>query len=171
MKATSLYFHIVLFIFKEIEKGSHQKLFLMFSWGSLGAGRLRHTQARYLCELHDLSLMHDDSLIVSCHPSETLIDGGIVLQKPLCDHLSAEMNLLRLGGLFPITDHVLFSREMVCNGATNRPVEKDLLFFPLKAFCCGKAILWINKSVMKTDLCENCLHFPWTAFISITKYF
>ena len=44
--------------------------------------------------------MHDDSLIVSCHPSKTLIDGGIVLQKPLCDDLWAEMDLFRLGGLF-----------------------------------------------------------------------
>ena len=144
MKATSLYFHIVLFIFKEIEKGSHQKLFLMFSWGSLGAGRLRHTQARYLCELHDLSLMHDDSLSVSCHPSETLIDGSIVLQKPLCDHLSAEMNLFRLSGLFPITDHVLFSREMVCNGATNRPVQKRSIVFPIVSFLLRKSNILVN---------------------------
>lgn len=35
--------------------------------------------------------MCDDSLIVTCHLSEALIDGGFVLQKPLFDHLSAEI--------------------------------------------------------------------------------
>ena len=50
--------------FEEIEKGSHQRLFtsIMFCLESLRAGRSKHTQACYLCELHNLSLMYDDSL-------------------------------------------------------------------------------------------------------------
>ena len=38
---------------------------------------------------------------------------------------SINLELFAWAVCFAITDHALFSREMVCNGATNDPAEKQ----------------------------------------------